>query len=895
MIIISMQENPAAITVCSNFDRVIHLEILHILLEEIDTNDHMTRLRPKVHEVILAQPDLILLVVTDSLQKLTNFAENKAELLIAIKLLGVLGSIYSLSVESLGDCFKHVVSFAVKPTEENVDIAAQILESIIDFVSGKNKSCSTVIADYRTNATSLAVFSSILESVFQVIATLTENEQSESSFLHWNSGNNYVPRLVHICRVFMSSHFTYFESQKNIPIMDLLSILFKFTFSQKTTEAFLACLEIWDEFLDQLMVLEWSKFMGERPSVTYQELLVSLFNESLNKAQMQFSADLLLSLDAQETDESGETERSSFITANIEIIARICCLKPMDILSALIPTLKSTVSQFLAEPQSFTDAKIIDLGTLLQVAGRLTEHFLGEALDFDKFEDDVKALIELILELAEKLYQVLVSKSSTNSLIELHCQVLSSLRPYQHWLAQFYAKAQNTLSIDTKEKLESAPIVHLSRKVLHISIPVLLLEPTKEGQKVQKVAAQLVQCWASIVRPHFVEILGKHITWSELNELYSIGGIGPNPKNIPLAEETKNIVLRALASLFLLPYPNTTQADQKWNERAKLFACLIESQPAKFDFVSSCCFLVYSESVACRKSCAAGIRNIIYEAVPRINTFNVDIKETKAAMSLTSDYFNCMKQEATKDMELCRRTVQACFEGFSVEKANQLLLKEDGVQFLENMTKIISSVVEYCKDAEILPVVLNLTMNIILPASETSPPVHAAGLSLLKRIISVKYRYFFPGSVLSSHFKSNTAGSSHPKITNEQTLFQIIRYFITAITSTDLTLSRNALNLLLELQKERKFFSNDAVRVNINPLIVRAISSTLLAGQHLIIEDELITLLHHTFYENKVCDLQSIFTDSLPKHLTSYAVPSLNTDFPTFLSIIRSVLNVSRG
>ncbi len=294
--------------------------------------------------------------------------------------------------------------------------------------------------------------------------------------------------------------------------MDLLSILFKFTFSQKTTEAFLACLEIWDEFLDQLMVLEWSKFMGERPSVTYQELLVSLFNESLNKAQMQFSADLLLSLDAQETDESGETERSSFITANIEIIARICCLKPMDILSALIPTLKSTVLQFLAEPQSFTDAKILDLGTLLQVAGRLTEHFLGEALDFDKFEDDVKALIELILELAEKLYQVLVSKSSTNSLIELHCQVLSSLRPYQHWLAQFYAKAQNTLSIDTKEKLESAPIVHLSRKVLHSSIPVLLLEPTNEAQKVQKVAAQLVQCWASIVRPHFVEILGKHIT-----------------------------------------------------------------------------------------------------------------------------------------------------------------------------------------------------------------------------------------------------------------------------------------------------------------------------------------------------------------------------------------------
>jgi hypothetical protein len=69
--------------------------------------------------------------------------------------------------------------------------------------------------------------------------------------------------------------------------------------------------------------------------------------------------------------------------------------------------------------------------------------------------------------------------------------------------------------------------------------------------------------------------------------------------------------------------------------------------------------------------------------------------------------------------------INLVFKGFSVEKANELLLKEDGVQFLENMTKIISSVVEYCKDPEILPVVLNLTMNIILPASESSPPVHA--------------------------------------------------------------------------------------------------------------------------------------------------------------------------
>ncbi|CAG5105641.1 Oidioi.mRNA.OKI2018_I69.chr1.g2315.t1.cds [Oikopleura dioica] len=183
MVVISMQESRNAIQVCSNFPRPIHLEILQILFEEIDNNDHMTRLRPKVHDVILSQPELIIPVVTDSLQKLSDFQQNKAEVMMAIKLLGSLGSIYSLSTDNLGDCFKHVVSFAVKPTEENVEISAQILETIIDFVSGKNKSCSTVMADYRTNPTSLAVFSSILESIFQVIATLTENEALCENFI----------------------------------------------------------------------------------------------------------------------------------------------------------------------------------------------------------------------------------------------------------------------------------------------------------------------------------------------------------------------------------------------------------------------------------------------------------------------------------------------------------------------------------------------------------------------------------------------------------------------------------------------------------------------------------------------------------------------------------------
>merc|ERR1711937_784760 len=102
--------------------------------------------------------------------------------------------------------------------------------------------------------------------------------------------------------------------------MELLSMLFNFTFNQTNPDAINACLEIWDEYLDQMAVLEESSLSKVKPSVAYESLLVSLFTASLKKAQFENSSALLSSLNNSTVEEDGETERGSFITANIEII-----------------------------------------------------------------------------------------------------------------------------------------------------------------------------------------------------------------------------------------------------------------------------------------------------------------------------------------------------------------------------------------------------------------------------------------------------------------------------------------------------------------------------------------------------------------------------------------------
>lgn len=101
-----------------------------------------------------------------------------------------------------------------------------------------------------------------------------------------------------------------------------------------------------------------------------------------------------------------------------------------------------------------------------------------------------------------------------------------------------------------------------------MSIPILFSK-RQNIESIKKIAAQLIQCWASIVRPSFVDQL------AELERLYSIAGVGnANPADFNDFDQngdTFKTVLQSIASLFLLPYPNTPQSEQNWDKRQKMF------------------------------------------------------------------------------------------------------------------------------------------------------------------------------------------------------------------------------------------------------------------------------------------------------------------------------------
>ena len=93
---------------------------------------------------------------------------------------------------------------------------------------------------------------------------------------------------IHLCWFCLESKKPFFSSLPGFPIMELLSMLFNFTFNQTNPDAINACLEIWDEYLDQMAVLEESSLSKVKPSVAYESLLVSLFTASLKKLRQKF-------------------------------------------------------------------------------------------------------------------------------------------------------------------------------------------------------------------------------------------------------------------------------------------------------------------------------------------------------------------------------------------------------------------------------------------------------------------------------------------------------------------------------------------------------------------------------------------------------------------------------
>ncbi|XP_064448970.1 exportin-6 isoform X5 [Mirounga angustirostris] len=426
---------------------------------------------------------------------------------------------------------------------------------------------------------------------------------------------SYIEKFTDFLRLFVSVHLRRIESYSQFPVVEFLTLLFKYTFHQPTHEGYFSCLDIWTLFLDYLTSKIKSR-LGDKEAVLnrYEDALVLLLTEVLNRIQFRYNQAQLEELDDETLDDDtfclrvdlrlrmkgqgrcqdsaflGElillfplqqqTEWQRYLRQSLEVVAKVMELLPTHAFSTLFPVLQDNLEVYLGLQQFIVTSgsghrlnitaendcrrlhcSLRDLSSLLQAVGRLAEYFIGDvfAARFSDALTVVERLVKVTLYGSQiKLYNIETAVPSVlkPDLIDVHAQSLAALQAYSHWLAQYCSEAhrQNTQQFVT-----------LISTTMDAVTPLI---STKVQDKLLLSACHLLVSLATTVRPVFlISIPAVQKVFNRITDASAQR----------LVDKAQVLVCRALSNILLLPWPNLPENEQQWPVRSINHANLISA------------------------------------------------------------------------------------------------------------------------------------------------------------------------------------------------------------------------------------------------------------------------------------------------------------------------------
>ncbi|KAK3752548.1 hypothetical protein QZH41_013413, partial [Actinostola sp. cb2023] len=155
-----------------------------------------------------------------------------------------------------------------------------------------------------------AEFEEFLLKLFQQTFHLLQRITKESSVIDSDLSEldeSYLDKFTEFLSMFVHVHLRRFENSSHFPVIELLTLLFKYTFKQPNNEGLFSCLDIWAVFLDYLIAkvsnARSDKLAEAEATVSrYKEVLMLLLNELLKKIQFAHNQAFLDDLDDQSVD-----------------------------------------------------------------------------------------------------------------------------------------------------------------------------------------------------------------------------------------------------------------------------------------------------------------------------------------------------------------------------------------------------------------------------------------------------------------------------------------------------------------------------------------------------------------------------------------------------------------
>ncbi|KAI3652032.1 hypothetical protein MP228_003335 [Amoeboaphelidium protococcarum] len=745
--------------------------------------------------------------------------------------------------------------------------------------------------------------------IYEVLKHLTDD--SDNSLMD-DLDDEYRSRFAELLTLFMQNCLGKIERLQNLPLPNLLELMYKFTMQQPDVLAFRECLLIWHQIV---LFIQYSQETLQSPtsrlqlqipqSQTHQKLKQGMLMLSLNLlAKMQYTVNPSFLQDIEDAVEnsSGQTDMDMYIDECLSILEPTLKLYPQEVIQVIWEMYErqvATFQQIIAQQQqqqqgmqqkSLSESAHImysykDLRTSTKIVGHLAEVFV------DNFEASLDSTFSLLLKFLNVISNCLngyATNQEHNDYIKLCTESYLVIQSYVFWLTTLQQKVCGKDSngggnIGNKNLLPKFD--ELTQNILSACIAVFRPGMSK---RVQLAASQVLQSICITVKPQ---------------NLFSYGDVGNFVSNIhqicqDIPHEVKANIYFGVSSalLNLLPHLN--------NETTQEYAAFVSGVVDPFkqllnqassnqsvfanneiqDRIAHVLVILSSilKSVECEK---AAVRQILYSTIrdvvgPSAQLLNVYNQNEKLLFSITSfllQLVTCVKRQIAPEQLV--GIVQQLLSVFNEQTVAALLndINEECAHILNNVFSIMNILVEDPSSSskvslQILPDVCQFCIGRCAPVLQQidtgnailSRPVF---FELIKSIVVNQWKLIYPND------NSSAVGGS--SFSQQVALFDgLISILLNAFQSTSPDLVKADMQVLIEINNKCKLFSTAHFRQDMFTVFVRVILSVLVDKSHDLLRDELIHFLFVIASSSgsgsgsgNGGDLQQFYTQAVPLFL----------------------------
>ncbi|XP_074053478.1 exportin-6 isoform X2 [Macrotis lagotis] len=707
---------------------------------------------------------------------------------------------------------------------------------------------------------------------------------------------SYIEKFTDFLRLFVSVHLRRIESYSQFPVVEFLTLLFKYTFHQPTHEGYFSCLDIWTLFLDYLTSKIKSRLADKEAVLSrYKDALVLLLTEVLNRIQFRYNQAQLEELDDETLDDDQQTEWQRYLRQSLEVVAKVMELLPSHAFSTLFPVLQDNLEVYLGLQQFVVTSgsghrlnitaendcrrlhcSLRDLSSLLQAVGRLAEYFIGDvfAARFSDALTVVERLVKVTLYGSQiKLYNIETAVPSVlkPDLIDVHAQSLAALQAYSHWLAQFYSEAH---------RQNPQQFISLVSTAMEAVTPLI---SSKVQEKLLLSACHLLVSLATTVRPVFlISIPAVQKVFNRITDSSAQ----------PLVDKAQVLVCRALSNVLLLPWPNLPESEQQWAVRSTNHASLISALTRDYRHLKSSAIVpqrkiqledtkviihqtlsvledivesVSGEATKSRQICYQSLQESVQVSLALFPAFIHQSDVTDEMLSFFLTLFQGLRVQM--GVPFTEQIIQTFLNMFTREQLAESILHEGstGCRVVEKFLKILQVVVQEPGQVfkPFLPSIISLCMEQVCPiiAERPSPDVKAELFELLFRILHHNWRYFFKSSVLASVHR----GIAEEQMENEVQFNAIMQAFGQSFLQPDIHLFKQNLFYLETLNTKQKLYHKKIFRTTMLFQFVNVLLQVLVHKSHDLLQEEIGIAI----YNMASVDFDSFYAAFLPEFLAS--------------------------